>query len=97
MKTHMELKNKTFIMRANINSDCIRALKRWNKESGKKIAEAINAGNVKAAIDEYSNAKARNRQVRELSAEHDKIIYDEKGESIAIWDNSTNKCFKLIG
>lgn len=44
-------KEKGFTMRANLNADCIKALKRWNKEDAKKISEAIKTGNVKNAIN----------------------------------------------
>lgn len=78
-KINMELneskKAQGYTMRANVNADCIRAFKRWNKEDGKAVAEAIKSGDVKKAIYHMSNAKSRNRQIREISAHHDKLIF----------------------
>lgn len=101
MKRHMELKKEGYTMadgytmKANVNPDCIKALKRWNKDDGKAIAEAIRKGDVKKAIYHLGNAKARNRQIRELSAKHDKIIYNKFGASVFVYDNTDRKCYEL--
>ncbi len=84
-----------YTSRANINPDCIKALKRWNKEDGKKVAEAIREGDVKKAIYHMHNAKNRNRDIRELSCEHDKLIYGRTGEAVFVYDNKDGKCYGL--
>ena len=94
-KIHMELKTEGYTMSSNINPDCIKALKRWNKESGKKIAKAIQIGDCKAVISEMSNAKSRNRQVREISEHHDKVIYDATGKAVYWWDHEEQKTYQL--
>ncbi len=97
-KINMELKESKkaagYTMRANINPDCVRALKRWNKEDGKAVAEAIKNGDLKKAIYHMSNAKNRNRQIREISAHHDKIIYLH-GESCGVFEVDTRKCYQF--
>ena len=97
-KINMELneskKAQGYTMRANVNADCIRALKRWNKEDGKAVAEAINSGDVKKAIYHMHNAKSRNRQIREISAHHDKLIF-LNGEDWWIFEADTRKCYEL--
>lgn len=99
MKECIKLKDKClakgWISRSNINPDCVKALKRWNKESGKKIAEAIKNKDCKTIIKEMSNAKSRNRQIRELSQFHDKIIYDVEGKAIYWWDYKERKTYQL--
>jgi len=82
-------------VRANINSDCIISLKRWNKNSAKEIAKLIKLGDCKGVISELKNAKNRNRQIRELSEFHDKIIYDKQGVSICYWGYKEQKTYKL--
>ncbi len=97
-KINMELKESKkaqgYTMRANVNADCIRALKRWNKEDGKAVAEAVKSGDVKKAIYHMSNAKSRNRQIREISAHHDKIVY-LNGESWGVFEADTRKCYQF--
>ena len=99
MKECMKLKDeylmKGWTSRSIINPDCVKALKRWNKESGKRIAEAIRNKDCKAIIEEMSNAKARNRQIREISQFHDKIIYDAEGKSIYWWNCKEKKTYQL--
>lgn len=52
-KINMELKESSkaagYKTSANINPNCIRALKRWNKEDGRAITEAIKTGDVKGS------------------------------------------------
>ncbi len=97
-KISMELKESKkaegYTTRANINPDYIRYLKRWNKEDGKAVAEAIRSGDVKKAIYHMSNAKNRNRNIREASVHHDKIIY-LNGESWGCFDADTRKCYQF--
>jgi hypothetical protein len=99
MKECMKLKDeslaKGWTSRSNINPDCIKALKQWNKESGKRIAEAIKQKDCKAIIYEMHNAKSRNADIRQLSEFHDKIIYDAEGKSIYWWDYKEQKTYKL--
>jgi hypothetical protein len=95
-KINMEFKESIkaagYTMRANINPDCMKSLKRWNKKDGKAVAEAIRSGDVKKAIYHISNEKSRNRQIREISAHHDKIIY-LNGESWGVFVADTRKCY----
>jgi hypothetical protein len=99
MKEYMKLKDeylaKGWTSRSNINPDCVKAIKRWNKESGKKIAEAINNVDCKAIIREMSNASGRNEEIRKLSQFHDKIIYDAEGKAIYWWDYKERKVYQL--
>ena len=96
-KITMELKKKKkaqgYTMSANVNPDYIRALKRLNKEAGKAVAEAIKSGDVKKAIYHMSNAKGRNRQIREISAHHDKLIFRD-GKDWGIFEADTRKCYE---
>lgn len=66
-KINMELneskKAQGYTIMANVNADCIKALKRWNKEDGKAVAEAIKSGDVKKAIYHTHNAKNHNREL----------------------------------
>mgnify|MGYP000008014421 CR=1 FL=1 len=88
-------KGKGYTMRANISADCIRALKRWNKDSAVAICNAIRRNDCKAVIRELENAKHRNRKIRELSEHHDKIVYDASGKVIYMWDHK-EKCMYRI-
>ena len=96
-KINMELKESKkaqgYTMRANINADCIRALKRWNKEDGKAVAEAVKSGDVNKAIYQMSNAKSLNRQIREISAHQKKLIF-LNGEDWGIFEADTRKCYE---
>ena len=74
--------DKGYTMRSNINPDCVKALKRWNKESGREIAKAIRAGDCKAII-------------REMSEYHDKIVYDATGAEVFWWDYKEQKMYEL--
>ncbi len=98
-KINMELKGSKkeagYTMRANINPDCMRALKRWNKEDGKAVAEAIKSGDVKKAIYHMSNAKSRNQEIRIISAHHDKIVY-LNGEAWGVFEADTRKCYQFV-
>lgn len=94
-RIHLELKKEGYTMRSNINPDCVRALKQWNKESGKKISAAIKTGDCKAIIREMSNAKSRNADIREISEHHDKIIYDTTGKAVYWWDYKEQKVYQL--
>ena len=87
--------DKGYTMRSNINPDCVKALKRWNKESGREIAKAIRAGDCKAIIREMSESKSRNRQIREISEYHDKIVYDATGAEVFWWDYKEQKMYEL--
>lgn len=95
-KINMEIKESLkatgYTMRANINPDCMRALKRWNKEDGKAVAEAIRS--VKKAIYRMNNAKSRNQEIRKISAHHDKIVY-LNGESWGVFEADTRKCYEF--
>lgn len=97
-KINMELneskKAQGYTMRANINADCIKALKRWNKADGKAVAEAIRSGDVKKAIYHMSNAKSRNQEIRKISAHHDKIVY-LNGERWGVFEADTRKCYQF--
>ena len=99
MKKCIKLKDehlaKGWISCSNINSDCVKALKLWNKESGKKIAEAINNGDCKTIIREMSNASRRNGEIRKLSQFHDKVIYDAEGKAIYWLDCKSRKAYEL--
>lgn len=83
-----------YTMRANVNPDLIKALKRWNKEDGKAIAEAIQSGNVKKAIYYMQNAKNRNLEIRQISEHHNKIIY-LNGKEWGSFDYIERKCYKF--
>ena len=88
-------KEKGFTMRANLNADCIKALKRWNKEDAKKISEAIKTGNVKNAINHLENAKNRNTTIRKITSDHTKIIY-LNGKMWGVFEVGTRKCFQCV-
>lgn len=96
---HMEFNQASwdagFMMRSNINPDCVRGLKRWNKESGERISGAIKAGDCKTVIREMSNAKSRNSQIREISEHHDKVIYDASGKAVFWYDSKEHKVYQL--
>lgn len=87
--------DKGYTMRSNISHDCVKALKHWNKESGRAIAKTIRTGDCKTIINQMSNAKSRNRQVREISEYHDKIVYDAAGNSVMWWDYKEQKMYGL--
>lgn len=95
----MELKQESvdqgYTMRANINASAIRAFKQWNKDSAKIIRRAMRHGDCKTVIAEMQNAKWRNREIREIAAHHDKIVYDSNGQSIALWDCDEQKMYEL--
>lgn len=99
MKECMKLKDKYLVKGwtscSNINPGCIKSMKQWNKDSGKKIAEAIKHGNCKAIIREMSNASRRNEEIRNLTQFHDKIIYDAEGKAIYWWDYKEQKTYQL--
>lgn len=99
MKQCVKLKDeylkKGWSSRSSINPDCIKVLKRWNKESGKRIAEAIKHGDYKAIISEMSNASGRNEEIRKLSQFHHKIIYDAEGKAIYYWNYKERKTYQL--
>ena len=94
MEIKESLKASGYTMRANITPNCMKALKRWNKEDGKAIAEAIRSGDVKKAIYHMSNAKKRNQEIRKISANHDKIVY-LNGESWGVFEADTRKCYQF--
>lgn len=91
-----EAKAKGYTMRANINPEAIRALKRWNRNSGEIIRRAMRRGDCKKVIAEMQNAKWRNREIRELAERHDKIVYDAAGKAIFWWDHAKKKMYELI-
>lgn len=99
MKECMQLKDKYlekgWASRSNINPDLIKALKCWNKESGKKIAGAINNRDCKTVLEEMRNTSGRNAEIRKLSVFHDKIIYDANGKAIYNYDYKERKTFQL--
>ena len=65
-------KEKGFTMHANLNADCIKALKRWNKEDAKKISEAIKTGNVKNAATPVGILyRRRGKKKVEMQENHD--------------------------
>ncbi len=97
MEFSADTKCKGYTMRANINPDCVRALKRWNKGSAAIIRDAIHRKDCKAVIRELENAKARNRQIRELSEHHDKIVYDASGRAIFLWDHKEQQMYSFLG
>lgn len=95
MEFNAAAKRKGYTMRANINPDLIRALKRWNKDSAAAIREAIRRNDCKTVIRELENAKSRNRQIRELSEHHDKIVYDASGKMIFMWDHKEQQMYTI--
>lgn len=95
MELNQASKSKGYTMRANINPDCVRALKRWNKDSASAIRAAIRLKDCKAVIRELKNAKHRNRKIREMSEHHDKIVYDASGNMIFIWDHKEQKMYAI--
>lgn len=99
-RVSMELKeanrNKGYTMRANINSDLIQSLKKWGKDSARIINIALKNEDGKAIIKEMQNASWRNRRIRELSENHDKLVYDASGIAIAWWDHKEQKMYDVI-
>lgn len=95
MELNQASKGKGYTMRANVNADCIRALKRWNKDSAAAIRDAIRRNDCKAVIRELENARHRNRQIREISEHHDKIVYDASGKMIFMWDCKEQKMYRI--
>lgn len=93
MELNSEKRKQGFTMRANVNADYIRALKRWNKKDGKAIAEAITNHDVKKAIEHMQNANGRNQAIRDISAHHDKLVY-LNGENWGIWEADTRKFYE---
>lgn len=96
MKKHLELKNKTYTMRANLNADCVKALKDWNKADGKAVAEAIRTGNMQKAAYHIHCARLRSQEIRLIYASHDKIICNASGTCIAVYDGNTGVCFDIL-
>lgn len=92
---HMELgggaKRRGWTVRSNVNEKLIPEIKRWNKESAKIINQCIKTGDVKGAIKEMQNAAGRNREIREVSQHHDKIIYDANGTVIYWWEEGSDR------
>lgn len=84
-----------YTMRATINPDFITSVRRWNKESGQRIAEAIKRGDCKAVLAEMKNTRGRHDAVRDASTHHDKIIYDAAGVASYWWDHKDRKVYEL--
>ena len=79
MEIKESLKASGYTMRANINPNCMKALKRWNKEDGFTI---------------WATQKKRNQEIRKISANHDKIVY-LNGESWGVFEADTRKCYQF--
>ena len=96
---HMELNqsswDKGYTMRSVINSDAIRAFKRWNKDSAAIIRDAMRRGDCKTAIAEMQNAKWRHNWIRDAAEHHDKIVYDATGKDAYWWDYKEQKMYEL--
>lgn len=90
-----EYLEKGWTSRSNINPDYIKALKRCNKESAKRIAEAINNRDCKAVLQEMRNTSGINAEIRKISECHDKIIYDAEGKPIYWWNCKEQKTYQL--
>ena len=83
---------KGYTMRANINHKLIPALKRANQDDAAAIRDAIKRQDCKAVIYHMENAKLRNRKIRELSENHNKLVFDASGNIIRLSDHK-EKCF----
>lgn len=94
MEFRQDIKEQGFTTRANINSALVKSLKRWNKQDGKAIAQAIKNGDTKKATYHMSNAKDRNKMLRELSERHDKLVF-LNCKLWGIWEADTRKCYKF--
>lgn len=85
-----------FTMRSTVNPDLIKSIKRWNKQSAKVIAAAIRRGDCKAVLAEMENTKGRHAMIRECSSSnHDKIVYDQNGQSAFWWDAKEKAIYEL--
>lgn len=96
MRKHLELKNKVYTMRANLNADCVKDLKAWNKADGKAVAEAIRTGDMQKAAYHIHCARLRSQEIRSICTSHDKIIYNASGTCIAVYDGNTGTCFDIL-
>jgi len=100
MKTKtLKLKDKYLEMgytsKSNTNPDFIKDLKRWNKDSAKIISEAIHSGDCKTVLREMKNTRGRNQEIRIVSENHDKIIFNGSGEAVYLWDHKERKVYQL--
>lgn len=98
-RIHFELNPKYramgYTVKANIYPDVIKELKRWNKNSAVIINQAIKSGDVKTAIKEMQKAGGVNGHIRELSAKHDKTVFDQHGNRIMIYDWEEDVVYNL--
>lgn len=95
MEFKTETWNKGYTMRSNVNPDLILALKRWNQDDAAAIRDAIKRHDCKTVIYHMENAKRRNSKIRELSENHDKLIYDASGEPVFFWNCKEKRVYGL--
>lgn len=79
-------------IQTGLNPDFVISVKRWAKESGRKVAEARKAGNVDAAIQALLDGKQFKATLkRALVEDRPYFVYDPNGKCRYILEYETTK------
>lgn len=96
---HTELgadaKKLGWTVQPNANARYIIEVRQRNKEVAKDVNRCIKAGDVKGAIKLMQEVAGSNARIRELSYNHEKIIFDSNGVEIYFWFNNTGRFEKV--
>lgn len=79
-------------IRTGLNPDFVLSVKRWAKESGKRVAEARKTGNVDAAIKALTEGKQYKTALKTaLIEDRPYFVYDPEGKCRYILEYETTK------